>query len=262
VRAGLIGKKARKNKSLAAFLSIMSRLRDSLQANLDRVHERITKAARAAGRPEGDVALVAVSKTFPADAVIAAASCGQLDFGENYAQEAVDKMAQLRALAPQLGPRWHFIGPIQSNKTRLLAEHFDWVQSIERLKVAERLSQQRPEDRAPLNVLLQVNISGEATKSGVAPDELASLAAAVDRLPRLALRGLMAIPEPENEPGRQVEPLLRLKTLFDRLKPHHSRFDTLSMGMSADLEAAVAAGSTMVRVGTAIFGSRERRIDA
>jgi pyridoxal phosphate enzyme (YggS family) len=259
VRAGLIGKKARKNKSLAAFLSIMSRLRDSLQANLDRVHERITKAARAAGRPESDVALVAVSKTFASDAVIAAAACGQLDFGENYAQEAVEKMGQLRASAPQLALRWHFIGPIQSNKTRLLAEHFDWVQSVERLKVAERLSEQRPRDRAPLNVLLQVNISGEATKSGVGADDVAALAAAVDSLPRLALRGLMAIPEPESEPGRQVEPLLRMKALFDQLRPHHSRFDTLSMGMSADLEAAVAAGSTMVRVGTAVFGSRERR---
>jgi len=229
-----------------------------LQANLDRVHERITKAARAAGRPEEAVKLIAVSKTFAAEAVVAAAACGQRDFGENYAQEAVDKMVQVRSAAPDAQLHWHFIGPIQSNKTRVIAEHFDWVQSVDRLKVAERLSQQRPGDRPALNVLLQVNISGETTKSGATVDEVAELATAVDRLPRLTLRGLMAIPEPGNEPGRQVEPLLRMRSLFDRLKPHRPRFDTLSMGMSADLEAAVAAGSTMVRIGTAIFGPRER----
>jgi PLP dependent protein len=229
-----------------------------LQANLDRVHERITKAARAAGRPESAVALVAVSKAFPAETVVAAAACGQRDFGENYVQEAIEKIARVRQTAPYAPVQWHFIGPIQSNKTRQIAEYFQWAQSVDRLKAAERLSQQRPEDQPALNVLLQVNISGEATKSGVATDEVAALAAEVARLPRLVLRGLMAIPEPESEPGRQVEPLLRMKALFDSLRPLHPRWDTLSLGMSADLEAAVAAGSTMVRVGTAIFGARER----
>ncbi|HJW52410.1 MAG TPA: YggS family pyridoxal phosphate-dependent enzyme [Burkholderiaceae bacterium] len=235
----------------------MSRLRESLQANLDRVHERITKAARAAGRLESEVALVAVSKAFPGEAVLAAVGCGQRDFGENYVQEAIDKIARVRQAAPDAPVQWHFIGPIQSNKTRQIAEHFQWAQSVDRLKVAERLSQQRPEDQPALNVLLQVNISGEDTKSGVATDEVAPLAAEVARLPRLVLRGLMAVPEPESEPGRQVEPLLRMKALFDSLRPLHPRWDTLSLGMSADLEAAVAAGSTMVRVGTAIFGARE-----
>ena len=229
-----------------------------MQANLDRVHERITKAARAAGRLESEVALVAVSKAFPAEAVLAAVGCGQRDFGENYVQEAIDKIARVREAAPDAPVQWHFIGPIQSNKTRQIAEHFQWAQSVDRLKVAERLSQQRPEDQPALNVLLQVNISGEETKSGVATHEVAALAAEVARLPRLVLRGLMAIPEPENEPGRQVEPLLRMKALFDSLRPLHPHWDTLSLGMSADLEAAVAAGSTMVRVGTAIFGVRER----
>ena len=229
-----------------------------MQANLDRVHERITKAARAAGRLESEVALVAVSKAFPGEAVLAAVGCGQRDFGENYVQEAIDKIARVRQAAPDAPVQWHFIGPIQSNKTRQIAEHFQWAQSVDRLKVAERLSQQRPEDQPALNVLLQVNISGEETKSGVATDEVAALAAEVARLPRLVLRGLMAVPEPESEPGRQVEPLLRMKALFDSLRPLHPRWDTLSLGMSADLEAAVAAGSTMVRVGTAIFGVRER----
>ena len=229
-----------------------------MQANLDRVHERITKAARATGRLESEVALVAVSKAFPAEAVLAAAACGQRDFGENYVQEAVDKIRRVRESAPNALVQWHFIGPIQSNKTRQIAEHFQWVQSVDRQTVAERLSQQRPAGQPPLNVLLQVNISGEATKSGVATHEVAALAAEVAQLPRLVLRGLMAIPELESEPGRQVEPLLRMKALFDSLRQVHPHCDTLSLGMSADLEAAVAAGSTMVRVGTAIFGARER----
>jgi pyridoxal phosphate enzyme (YggS family) len=237
----------------------MSTLRDTLQANLQGVHDRITKAARGAGRAPDAVTLVAVSKTFPAEAVAAALACGQPDFGENYLQEAVAKIAAVRALTSSTAPRWHFIGPIQSNKTRAIAEHFDWVQSVDRLKVAERLSQQRPDGLPPLNVLLQVNISGEATKSGVVPADVAALARAVAALPRIRLRGLMAIPEPEDDPGRQPEPLRRMKQLFDRLRLDHATFDTLSMGMSADLEAAVAAGSTMVRIGTAIFGQRERK---
>jgi len=236
----------------------MSSLRQTLQANLAVVHERITQAARGAGRDGGAITLVAVSKTFPAEAVLAAADCGQRDFGENYVQEAVDKIVRLQELAPRHRPTWHFIGPIQSNKTRAIAEHFDWVQSVERLKVAQRLSGQRPDHRPPLNVLLQVNISGEASKSGVAPAELPALADAVAALPRLALRGLMAIPEPGPDPAVQRRPLQAMKQLFDTLRRSHPACDTLSMGMSADLEAAVACGSTMVRIGTAIFGQRER----
>jgi hypothetical protein len=236
----------------------MSSLQETLQANLRAVHERISAAARAAQRTAGDVTLVAVSKTFPAEAVIAAAACGQADFGENYLQEAVAKITRVRELAPAARLTWHFIGPIQSNKTREIAEHFDWVQSVDRLKIAQRLSQQRPAGRAPLNVLLQVNISGEATKSGVVPGELAVLAAEVAALPNLALRGLMAIPEPAAGGEPPARSLRAMKQLFDELRRQYPRCDTLSLGMTADLEAAVAAGSTMVRVGTAIFGERER----
>lgn len=239
----------------------MSRLRDTLQANLAGVHERITQAARGAGRGAGDVKLVAVSKTFAAEAVLAAADCGHRDFGENYVQEAVAKIERLRELAPQHRLNWHFIGPIQSNKTRTIAEHFDWVQSVERLKVAQRLAEQRPAGLPPLNVLLQVNVSGEATKSGVAEADLQALARSVAALPNLRLRGLMAIPEPTADPAAQLAPLRRMRAMFDglrdALRADHAGFDTLSMGMSADLEAAVAAGSTMVRIGTAIFGERE-----
>jgi len=238
----------------------MSSLRETLQANLAGVHERITQAARGVGRAGSAVTLVAVSKTFPAEAVLAAADCGQQDFGENYVQEAVDKIKRLRELAPQHRLTWHFIGPIQSNKTRVIAEHFDWAQSVERLKVAQRLSEQRPAGLAPLSVLLQVNVSREASKSGIAPAELPALAKAVVALPRLRLRGLMAIPEPSADPAAQFAPLRRMRELFDALRRDHPHadIDTLSMGMSADLEAAVAAGSTMVRIGTAIFGQRER----
>jgi pyridoxal phosphate enzyme (YggS family) len=236
----------------------MSRLRDTLQAKLRGVHERITQAARGAGRSPDDIVLLAVSKTFPAETVIAAAQCGQSSFGENYVQEAVDKIARVRELAPELPVSWHFIGPIQTNKTRAIAEHFDWVQSVDRLGIAERLSQQRPPRLGPINVLLQVNISGEPTKSGVAPDAVPDLARSVAALPNLTLRGLMAIPEPDTNPARQAGPLARMRSLFDALRHDHPSCDTLSMGMSADLEAAIAAGSTMVRIGTAIFGERER----
>jgi hypothetical protein len=229
----------------------MSPISERLQAILSRMGD----AARQAGRTPESVRLVAVSKSQPATALRLAHVAGQSAFGENYLQEALGKMAELADLPLE----WHFIGPIQSNKTRAIAEHFDWVQSVDRLKVAERLSQQRPDGLPPLNVLLQVNISGEATKSGVVPADVAALARAVAALPRIRLRGLMAIPEPEDDPGRQPEPLRRMKQLFDRLRLDHATFDTLSMGMSADLEAAVAAGSTMVRIGTAIFGQRERK---
>ncbi len=230
---------------------------ETVQARLRAVMERIATAARAAGRDPASVSLVAVSKTFPAGAVAAVHAAGQAAFGENYIQEAVDKIETLR---PQRGGlEWHFIGPIQSNKTRAIAEQFDWVQSIDRLKVAQRLSEQRPPNLAPLNVLLQVNISGEGTKSGVAPADVETLAQAVGQLPRLKLRGLMAIPEPEAEATRQRAPLAAMRALFDRLRTAGVDVDTLSMGMSADLESAVLEGSTMVRIGTAIFGERERK---
>jgi hypothetical protein len=201
-----------------------------------------------------------VSKAFAAEAVVALARCGQRHFGENYLQEALAKIEAVRAAAPDLPLTWHFIGPIQSNKTRPIAEHFDWVQSIERLKIAQRLSEQRPAHLPPLNVLLQVNISGEAAKSGVAPAEVPALARAVASLPRLRLRGLMAIPEPSDDPGEQRLPLAAMKRLFDEQRSAgFADWDTLSMGMSADLETAIEEGSTMVRVGTALFGSRQAK---
>ncbi len=231
----------------------------NLQANLHAVHERITKAARAAGRDPSSVRLLAVSKAFGPDAILNAAAAGQRAFGENHVQEAAAKIIGVRALRPDLAFEWHFIGPIQSNKTRAIAENFDWVQSVDRLSIAERLADQRASDRQPLNVLLQVNISGEASKSGVAPGEALALARAVNHLPRLRIRGLMAIPEAESDPGRQRDAFLQMRQLFDQLLAAGLPFDTLSMGMSSDLEAAVAEGSTMVRIGTAIFGTRQQR---
>ena len=219
------------------------------------VSERITQAALQAGRPTLSVKLLAVSKTFPADQVAAVAALGQRDFGENYVQEGVDKIVALNSVA---GLVWHCIGPLQSNKTRLVAEHFDWVHSVDRLKIAQRLSEQRPAHLPPLQVCLQVNIDGGPTKAGVAPADALALAQAVSALPRLALRGIMTIPDPVAGFDAQVALHAQAKRLFDALQtalglPH---FDTLSMGMSADLEAAVQAGSTMVRVGTAVFGAR------
>jgi pyridoxal phosphate enzyme (YggS family) len=235
----------------------METVRENLQARLQAVKDRIANAARSAGRDPATVRLIAVSKTFPAEAVEAAHAAGQQAFGENYVQEAIEKIEALRALRP--GLEWHFIGPIQSNKTRAIAEQFDWVQSVDRLKIAQRLSEQRPAGLPPLNVLLQVNISGEASKSGVAPADVEALARAVAGLPGLRLRGLMAIPEPDADPVRQQAPLAAMRTLFERLRSSGFACDTLSMGMSADLEPAVREGSTMVRVGTAIFGERERK---
>ncbi len=200
--------------------------------------------------------LLAVSKTFGADAVIEAADAGQIAFGENYLQEALDKKQAIQAVRPDLLLKWHFIGPIQSNKTRPIAENFDWVHSIEREKVAQRLSDQRPAHLSPLNVCLQVNVSGEASKSGVAPEELAALAHAVAKLPQLKLRGLMAIPEPEADPAKQRAPFAVMRTMLEQLNAQGLALDTLSMGMSGDLEAAIMEGATMVRVGTAIFGKR------
>ena len=224
----------------------------TIARNLQDVRARIATACQLAGRNVEEVTLLAVSKTFGAEAVRTAAAAGQRAFGENYVQEGIDKIAQLRDLALE----WHCIGPLQSNKTRPVAEQFDWVHTIDRLKIAERLSAQRPEALAPLNVCLQVNIDGGPTKSGVAPAEALALARAVAALPRLRLRGLMTIPEPAAgfEAARAVH--ARAKALFDQLNADGLGLDTLSMGMSADLEAAIAAGSTMVRVGTAIFGAR------
>ena len=224
----------------------------TIPGNLQHVRARIATACQRAGRGVEEVTLLAVSKTFGADAVRAAAAAGQRAFGENYIQEGVEKIAALR----ELGLMWHCIGPIQSNKTRLVAEHFDWVHTVDRLKIAERLSAQRPADRPPLNVCIQVNIDGGANKSGVAPGEALALARAVAALPQLKLRGLMSIPEiaPDFEAARAVHASAR--ALFDQLNADGLGLDTLSMGMSDDLEAAIAAGSTTVRIGTAIFGSR------
>lgn len=224
-----------------------------LQRRLKAVQSRIREAEARAKREPGSVLLVAVSKTQPVEALIAAYGLGQRHFGENYLQEALDKQAHLA----HCNITWHFIGPIQSNKTRAIAQHFHWVHSVDRLKIAERLSEQRPEHLPPLNICLQVNISGEDSKSGVDPVNLADLAAAVAALPRLRLRGLMAIPAPCDDPDLQRQPFARLNALYAPLQARLG-LDALSMGMSDDLAAAVAEGSTLVRIGTAIFGLRKR----
>ena len=228
----------------------------TIDTRLQTVKGRIAKACAQAGRDVQSVTLLAVSKTQDAQAVREAAERGQADFGENYVQEALDKIAALAPLRARL--RWHLIGPLQSNKTRLVAEAFDWVHTVDRLKIAQRLAEQRPPQLAPLQVCLQINVSGEASKSGVAPAELPALAHAVAALPRLQLRGLMAIPEPAHDPAAQRAPHRLLATLLAELRAQGLALDTLSMGMSADLEAAVAEGATIVRVGTALFGERSR----
>ncbi len=209
-----------------------------------------------------EVSLLAVSKTFGPDAVRQAQAAGQRSFGENYVQEGVEKILALRESAALQGDliEWHCIGPVQSNKTRLVATHFDWMQSVDRLKIAQRLSEQRPEDMPPLQVCLQVNVDGGLTKSGVAPNALLPLAEAVAALPRLRLRGLMCIPEPAEGFEAQQALFLQARGLFERLNDDGFALDTLSMGMSDDLEAAVAAGSTMVRVGRAVFGGRPGKV--
>lgn len=226
----------------------------TIASNIQQVRERIARACAAAQRPVQSVTLLTVSKTFGADEVREAAAAGERRFGENYVQEAIEKIEVLADLRSQI--EWHLIGPLQSNKTRVAAKYFDWVHSVDRLKIAERLSEQRGPDQPPLNLCLQVNVSGEASKSGVAPDELPALAHAVAALPRVRLRGLMSIPEPSDDPAQQAAPHRALRQLFHRLQQEGLELDTLSMGMSADLEAAIAEGSTMVRVGTAIFGRR------
>ena len=229
----------------------------SISANLQAVRDRVATAAQAVSREPHEVGLLAVSKTFGADAVIEAAEAGQRAFGENYLQEALDKIDAVRSARPDLLLEWHFIGPIQSNKTRPIAEHFDWVHSVDREKIAQRLSEQRPEHLPPLNICLQVNISGETSKSGVAPEEVLALAQTAAALPRLKLRGLMAIPEPAENMEQQRVPFRRMRELFDSLRQQGLTVDTLSMGMSADMDAAVAEGATIVRIGTAIFGHRD-----
>jgi len=226
----------------------------SIGSNLQEVRQRIATACEHAGRDAKEVTLLAVSKTFPGEAVREAHAAGQRAFGENYVQEALDKVAALADLRARL--EWHLIGPLQSNKTRPVAEAFDWVHAVDRLKIAQRLSEQRPAGLPPLQVCLQVNISGEPSKSGVAAAEVPALAHAVAALPRLRLRGLMAIPEPAEDPAAQRAPHRALRELLVALQAQGLAVDTLSMGMSADLEAAVAEGATLVRVGTAIFGRR------
>lgn len=236
----------------------MTSVARQLQQTLTRLEEARTRA----GRPPGAVALLAVSKTFPAEAVREAHAAGQRAFGENYVQEALDKIAALADLRASL--QWHLIGPLQSNKTRPVAEAFDWVHTVDRLKIAQRLAEQRPAGLPPLQLCLQVNVSGEASKSGIAPDDVVALARAVAALPagRVRLRGLMSIPEPVDGLAAQREPHRRLHALLaavnDALAPDGHRLDTLSMGMSADLEAAVLEGATWVRAGTAVFGGRAR----
>lgn len=228
----------------------------TIDQNLQAVHQCIASSAAEAGRAPQAVQLLAVSKTFGADAVLAAVGAGQRAFGENYLQESIEKIAAVAAALPGTALEWHFIGPIQSNKTRPIAEHFDWVHTVEREKIAQRLSEQRPAGLAPLNVCLQVNISGEASKSGVTPAELPALARQVAALPKLRLRGLMAIPEPETDFALQRAAFGQLRRLYEQLRADGLALDTLSMGMSADMHAAIVEGATIVRVGSAIFGAR------
>ncbi len=228
-----------------------------IAGNLQAVEATITDAVKASERTRSEVQLLAVSKTFPAQAVLDAMATGQLAFGENYLQEALDKIASVAQAQPDAAVEWHFIGPIQSNKTRPIAASFAWVHTVERLKIAQRLSEQRPPELGPLNICLQVNISGEASKSGASPEELPALAREVAQLPNLRLRGLMAIPEPTTDVAEQRAAFARVRVLFDALRANGMELDTLSMGMSGDLAPAIAEGATIVRVGSAIFGKRD-----
>jgi pyridoxal phosphate enzyme (YggS family) len=224
----------------------------TISERMQAIQSRIAEAAHNAGRAPESVALVAVGKTHPGAMLREAYAAGQRAFGESYLQEALDKMAELADLPLE----WHYIGPIQSNKTRPIAEHFDWVHGVDRLKIAQRLSEARPDNLPPLNVCLQVNVSGEASKSGCAPQEVAELAQQVAHLPRLALRGLMAIPQPTDDVALQREQFRMLRELLETLKQKGLQLDMLSMGMSHDFPAAITEGATMVRIGTAIFGPR------
>lgn len=228
----------------------------SISENLSHLRRQIEQISAEYQRE--NVRLLAVSKTKPVQAIEEAILAGQVAFGENYVQEGVEKIAYFSQKNTQNPPlEWHFIGPLQSNKTRLVAENFDWIQTVDRLKIAERLNDQRPEHLAPLNVLIQINISDETSKSGISPEEMLPLAQKIAQLPRLTLRGLMAIPQPESEPEQQKIALRKMKVLFDRLQANFDGIDTLSMGMSDDMASAIECGSTMVRIGTAIFGARD-----
>ena len=228
----------------------------SIETRLQKTRDDIASATKACGRNSHDVQLLAVSKTKPAEMIREAWQSGQRAFGENYVQEGVDKVQGLSDLKDI---EWHFIGPIQSNKSRLVAENFQWVHSVDRLKIARRLSEQRPEHLPPINICLQVNIDSESTKSGLKPDEVLETAKTVIRMPQVILRGLMAIPTPSSNPEQQRKPFIAMKKLLENLQEHfpNEPLDTLSMGMSSDLAVAIAEGSTIVRIGTAIFGARD-----
>ena len=225
----------------------------SISQNLFQIQQQIQQFSQQANRSENAVRLLAVSKTKPVEVIQAAIDAGQRAFGENYVQEGVEKV---QFFANRTDLEWHFIGNLQSNKTRVVAEHFGWVQTIDRLKIAQRLNEQRPTNLAPLNVLIQINISDEGSKSGIQPDEMLSLATEIAQLPNLKLRGLMAIPKPESDPTQQKIALCAMQQLFQQLQAKFKGIDTLSMGMSDDMSAAIECGSTMVRIGTAIFGAR------
>lgn len=227
---------------------------NSIAQRLEQVRARITQAEQEAGRPPDSVRLLAVSKTRPVDDLRAALGAGQTCFGENYLQDALPKIAELASEPIE----WHYIGPLQSNKTREIADHFAWVHSVDRLKIARRLSEQRPDQLPPLQICLQINTSGEASKSGIVPEEALELARAIAELPRLRLRGLMTIPAPAKDLEQQRRPFRQLRELFEQLNTEGLALDTLSMGMTGDMEAAIAEGSTLVRIGTAIFGARTK----
>ena len=229
----------------------------NIQQNVLRIQHRIEAACQQAGRASNTVRLLAVSKTKSVAEISTAFEAGQSAFGENYVQEGVDKIQYFQAQGLQL--EWHFIGPLQSNKTRLVAEHFDWMQTLERVKIADRLNEQRPADKAPLNVLIQINISDEETKSGISPHEMLNLAKHIKNLPHLRLRGLMAIPAPTENIAEQESAFKKMAALFEQLKQAFPAqpIDTLSMGMTDDMPSAIKCGSTMVRIGTAIFGARD-----
>lgn len=229
----------------------------SISQNLAQIQQQIESLSAQFQRE--NVRLLAVSKTKPVSAIEEAIQAGQKAFGENYVQEGVEKIAYFNQ---QADLEWHFIGPLQSNKTKLVAAHFDWIQTVDRLKIAQRLSEQRPAGKAPLNVLIQINISDEASKSGIAPEEMLPLAKEIALLPNLKLRGLMAIPKPEHEPAQQKIALGKMQQLFNRLQIEFEGIDTLSMGMSDDMAAAIECGSTMVRIGTAVFGARDYGVKA
>lgn len=229
----------------------------SISQNLAQIQQQIESLSAQFQRE--NVRLLAVSKTKPVSAIEEAIQAGQKAFGENYVQEGVEKIAYFNQ---QTDLEWHFIGPLQSNKTKLVATHFDWIQTVDRLKIAQRLSEQRPADKAPLNVLIQINISDEASKSGIAPEEMLPLAKEIALLPNLKLRGLMAIPKPEHEPAQQKIALGKMQQLFNRLQTEFEGIDMLSMGMSDDMAAAIECGSTMVRIGTAVFGARDYGVKA